>query len=611
MCSEERPQPDDASNAPSLPADTTSESSDEATALTTAPTTEPAAEPIVEIVAAPSDEPPREPWPLTRYLATHNPLYVVSAAFIVYGLFVSFPAEAMPGRVPALALSLAGYVLLLGGTACVLRKLGVLWEDLRMLGLLAVLLLTMVSLALDNPLQADPKTGPLWSLGGALFAAAVAEALVFGLRMRLPLGYRLPYHGLMSLFFLYPIAVQQFAVEAADLRLQWLLFGFATVAAAILLTLVPAILGGPAYVSQNGTPWRFPWYPLAIFAPLVLFVCGRAYFLCESFHVVGEHESIFDPYFLAPLWLALAVLFLAGRRHTRSRLPTNMALMLPAFAAATSFLHSGDDAAQQAFLDQFRAATGMLPPLAVLIAVGAFYGAAAIARVPRAFLGFNAAVVTATFVGRDSTSLFDPPAVMMSWPLLIAGLLLLGRAMLRGEAAKGLAGALSLTAFVVVEGARHPGFPEMILGYHLLIGLFWLLAWRITSEASLSFRVASVAMIVVALVNQYTRGRTGILLEVPDWIVPWYLPCLFLATFSASVLLNDKLLRYTALAILFRMVGVFGIRGYRWAKLYVAGLDALVAGLALFAAAVGISLARRPKPATVPLDDAAPEPQQT
>ena len=85
-----------------------------------------------------------------------------------------------------------------------------------------------------------------------------------------------------------------------------------------LLLLVPAAGRGSAYVGKNGSPWRWPLYP---WSPYFVIACGlavRCYSLCVSFHYVNGNRTIFAPYFLVPIGLAVSIVWLeigiAGRR---------------------------------------------------------------------------------------------------------------------------------------------------------------------------------------------------------------------------------------------------------------------------------------------------------
>ena len=103
---------------------------------------------------------------------------------------------------------------------------------------------------------------------------------------------------------------------------MWLLFGFATVAGLIFLTLLPAARRGAAYVAGNGSPWRWPLYPWTLFILLALAVPARAYLLCISMHLPqgdAQGQLVIGPYFLVPFGFALAALLLEIGLESRRR----------------------------------------------------------------------------------------------------------------------------------------------------------------------------------------------------------------------------------------------------------------------------------------------------
>ena len=101
--------------------------------------------------------------------------------------------------------------------------------------------------------------------------------------------------------------------------MQWALFGFSPLAGLALLLLVPAARGGAAYVAKNGSPWRWPLYPWSLFVVIAGGVGVRCYSLCVSFHYVSGSQTIFGPYFLVPIGLAVSLIWLeigiAARRR--------------------------------------------------------------------------------------------------------------------------------------------------------------------------------------------------------------------------------------------------------------------------------------------------------
>ncbi len=220
---------------------------------------------------------------LIRFVCSHNPFYVISAWFVFSGLRVSFDTGGDSFETWALVGGLAGYALLLAGAACLLIRLGKVWEDVRSLIVLILLMFLAISVSLDGAIAHRPEQGRLWLIGAFALAAAVSESSLRGLRVRLPLGYRAPYYLILSLFFLYPVALSPLVLTPGSLALQWGLFGFSAAAGIAFLTLLPAVRRGTDYVRNNGTPWSWPWFPWTVFAVLGFAVCLRAYYLCESF----------------------------------------------------------------------------------------------------------------------------------------------------------------------------------------------------------------------------------------------------------------------------------------------------------------------------------------
>src|SRR6516164_10250340 len=109
---------------------------------------------------------PRAGRGLLRRVCTKNPFYVLSAGLFLVGLYLSFGAQT--GDVDAWALmgGLAGYTLLLAATACLLVRFGNVWDDVRTVLLLVVLMFLATSVTFDEVLVFDPVRGVLCYLAG-------------------------------------------------------------------------------------------------------------------------------------------------------------------------------------------------------------------------------------------------------------------------------------------------------------------------------------------------------------------------------------------------------------------------------------------------------------
>src|SRR5262245_18790796 len=150
-----------------------------------------------------SSKPPA--FPVLRWVCTSNPFYVISAALFLFGLRVSFGTHAREIDSWALMGGLAGYTLVLAVAALVLVRYGRVWNDVRTVLLLVVLMFLATSVTFDELLVFNPQRGQWYCAGGLVFAVALTELLLRGIRLPFPLLFRLPYHLALALFFLYPL----------------------------------------------------------------------------------------------------------------------------------------------------------------------------------------------------------------------------------------------------------------------------------------------------------------------------------------------------------------------------------------------------------------------
>src|SRR5262245_29425047 len=298
---------------------------------------------------------------VVRWVCTSNPFYVISAGLFLAGLWMSFGSYERDEDAWALMAGLAGYTLLLAATAFLLVRFARVWDDARTVLLLVVLLFLATSVTFDGLLALEPGRGFLFYASGLLFAVAVSEGLLRGIRLALPGWFRTAYYVILALFFLYPLALVPLLARPRSEALMWGLFGFAPAAGLAFLTLLPAVRRGPDYVRGNGSPWGWPLYPWTLFGLLALAVPARAWLLCWSLHwldAVNFQRLIFGPYFLVPFGLAVAVLLLEVGLAPRGRAVLGLALAAPAGLAALTLIGHRDDPFYQQFLAAFTARLG-------------------------------------------------------------------------------------------------------------------------------------------------------------------------------------------------------------------------------------------------------------
>jgi hypothetical protein len=543
------------------------------------------------------------PWPTTsaaprgilRWICTSNPFYVLSAVLFLGGLRLS--VEAQPEGVQAVALmaGLAGYTLLLAATAWLLVRFCKVWDDVRTLLLLVVLLFLATSVTFDEVLVFNPERGLVCFGAGLLFAVVVSEALLRGLGLRLPSWFRVPYYLLLGLFFLYPLFLQPLLADPRGEALQWGLFGFSTVAGLIFLMLLPAIRAGDAGLRDSAAPWSWPAYPWALFVILAIAVPGRALLLCWSMQLLGAARPdllIFGPYFLVPFGFALAVLVLEAGLVTRRASLLAVALLLPVGLIVLAGVGHRGDLIYQEFLTLFRFRLGGDPLFVALILGTAYYGYAVLRRVPLAVDALTAALVVLALTPTNVLARGWPRLSALE-PLLAAGVLQITVGLWRRSSVRGLAGLGALLAGVVLAlPVVAPGEPAgvLLVGHIGVLGLL-LLGGLFRDRLGNLLQVVGVALMLIA-------GLSAVYLWLrPQPPAPRWLLGLYPLALAAMLLVYGWWVRRAWIPRLAGLVvacwlGAVSWEGYWTLRQIVQGLDYLALSLALFAVAVLVSLGK-------------------
>jgi hypothetical protein len=543
-------------------------------------------------------------WLVLR-VCTSNPFYVVSAGLFLAGLYASFERNGGDVETWALLSGLGGYTLLLAGTAFLLVRFANAWDDLRTVLLLVVLMFLATSVTFDEVLVLEPGRGALYFLLGLAFAVIVSEGLLRGIRLRLPGWFRLPYYLILGLFFLYPLEVRALLDWDGNLpagpqpvrseALMWGLFAFAPVAGLLALTLLPAIRRGPAYVQGNGSPWRWPLYPWTLFGLLGLAVPGRAFLLCWSMDLPGNGDRdylIFGPYFIVPFGLCATVLLLEIGLVGGHCAVQRLALAVPLGLALLAGIGHRGDPIYQEFLATFVQRLGGTPLFWTLVAVVAFYGYAALRRVPFALGHLTAGLALLAFVspgslgGGDLVSPQQPPIAALA-------LLQLALGIARRSAWHSLLGGVGLAIAVTLalpEGAGTVPWRGAVAG-HLVVLAVLIVGAVFKDDAGQLLRAAGSVLVFLACIAVSLGGLTIAAAQLPWWVV-FYPPVL------AGLLAGyGGLLRCRFAYVLAALAGAIwlattGWRGYAALRQIVSGLDPMALGLAAFILAVLISLGK-------------------
>jgi hypothetical protein len=526
---------------------------------------------------------------LVRVLYTSNPFYILSADLVFAGLRMSFGPGGPAAESWALAGSLAGYTLLLAATACVLIRLGRLWDDLRTLLLLVVMMFLAIAMSCDDTMAADPRKGIAGCAAGLAFAVAVSEVVLGTIRLRLPGWYRAAYYAILGLVFLYPVALVPLLGDPEDPSLQWALFGFAPTAALAVAMLVPAARRGRAGIAKNGSPWRWPLYPWSLFLVLIGALCVRSWSLCVSFHYVVGSRSIFGPYFLVPIGMAVALVWLEIGIAARRRGIMTAASLVPLVLACLAMAGHRDEWVYRQFVGRFITTLGGSPAYLTLLAAVAFLAYAGMRRVPAAVELMGIALAGLAVVGPRTVDLagLDWPRAL---PMAGAGIVMSLAAWRHRDSRRALLAAACLVV-ATTRGAGDLGAVAFTWPIALHLAVAALMALGVMFDdgtGRVARHVGAAALLLMGL--DAATGSPRIWPAMPARLIAWY-PLLIAAWGGMfGLLLRDRLYLISAGASLAGWLGHSGVQTYGQLRKVVIGLDQIAWGMLFFLLAMAISL---------------------
>ena len=455
---------------------------------------------------------------VARWLYTKNPFYLLSACFVLFGLQKIYgTGMASPMGAWTLVLALCGYTSLLVLTTLLIIRLGKVWEDARSLVLIVLLLFVALSTSFDGLCNEFPSTAYYVLLFGFILSIVLTEGLIFGLRVRFPFFFRLPYYVILGIFFATPLWV---ATGINDLPIQvvrWRIFLFPTISGLAALTLLPAIHRGADYVKDNGTPWRWPWFPWTVFGLLAVGVVVRSYGLTLSFYPAFGFRSNFGLYYLIPFVLAvLTILFEISLVHGVRRLRYGALMAVPVVLMLA--IPSGSGKAYDRFLASFTETIGA-PLWVATLAMTGFYAYCWIRGSRFAEFGLMSSLGVLVILDRfHGVSL---PTHPWNWqPLLVAGLIqsfafVCERKSWRCFTACGLLAAVS----TLVVGDASFGVSSFHMFYHIVfVGCLLIGCAFVDDFARLLLYVAALTMILVGVAAPLLRFGGS----MPDTTVSLY-----------------------------------------------------------------------------------------
>jgi len=470
-----------------------------------------------------------------------------------------------------------------------LIRVGKLWDDLRSLLILVVMMFLAMALCGDETIAADPRRGMVGCAGGFLFAAVVTEAVLRTIRLRLSGWYRGAFYLILALVFLYPIALVPVLSDPESPRVQWALFGFSALAGLVLIALVPAARGGAAFVAENGSPWRWPLYPWSLFVVMVAGLGVRCYSLCVSFHYVGGSRTIFGPYFLVPIGLAVSVVWLEIGIASRRRAVMVAAAGLPLLLACMAMIGHRYEAIYMHFLDLFIGTLGGSPAFLTLIAAILILAYAAARRVPLAWELMAVGLAALAVVGPKTITLFDTVSPR-SLPLVAAGLVVGSVAARHRHSWRAVLAAGLLVAGITRGQAEFwPHANQLAIVLHLSIGAMLVVSAVFNDRLAELLRVYGASLLLVlgvAVAVHWSWAQVAI----PAALSAWYPLVTIVLCWSYGFWIRDRLYLAIAAANLAAWLAYSGSEIYEQLHRLVAGLDQIAWGMVFFLIAMAISL---------------------
>jgi hypothetical protein len=545
----------------------------------------------------PKSRPKQPPWRdrnspatrLLRFLYTSNPFYILSADLVFIGLKTLHAADDRVSAVWALAASLAAYTLLLALTACALIRFGGLWEDLRSLLVLIVVMFLAIAISLDDLMARDTVNGSIAYVCGYLFVIVVTECVLLATRLRLPCPYRIPYYVILGLIFLYPILISPLMGDPDSMALQWSLFGFSPLAGFAITLLIPAARLGPTYLSRLGNPWRWPFYPWTVFVVLIAGLCARSYSLCVSFHYVGGSRTIFGLYFLIPIGIATSLVWLELAIQSGRRLLMLGAASTPLCLACLLPLIRRDDEVYRHFSEQFAQALGATPCYVSLMAAIAFLAYAVKRRVPGAWELLTLGLLALAFIG-PNTFAIDELTQVQPLTMTAAGLVLWVRAMsVRDGVRAAVASCFLIMGMTCFLGSGTPVAQSPWIALHLaLLALLCVGAMFDDRAGRISRRMGAFALALVALLSILRVPHAEPVLRSD--LAAAHILCLALVSCLYGRMLRDRAYVRSGAVIIAVWLVYFGVDTYRRARTVIPGVDQIALGLVSFVIAMSISL---------------------
>jgi hypothetical protein len=243
-----------------------------------------------------------------RFLYTENPFYLISCFLILYGIqLMAVNRPTALSRAIVMSSSIAFYAVVMAITVIAVVRLAKVWQDARSIFLVVLIALAAYSSGFDETCVNDPQMAWWFAGAGGVLTFCLIESVVRGCRLRLAAAYRVAMYAMFVVFMFAPPIFGGWVRSRNEAAAGWSSVIFSVAFAAAMLLLIPAMRRRGVDLRHNGSPWKWPAYPLAAFFILVVLAGIRVHAIWMSFGFYGRPVR-FEPFLIMPLFFSGLIL---------------------------------------------------------------------------------------------------------------------------------------------------------------------------------------------------------------------------------------------------------------------------------------------------------------
>ena len=242
-----------------------------------------------------------------KVLYNQNPFYLISCLLVIYGCqSLAISGGGLIEKSFSMAGGIATYTLLMAFVCIAVVRLAKVWDDARSIFIVVVISLVAVTTGFDELCIGDQPMALAFGSATAVLVILVTECVLWVCRIRFSFWYRVAFYSHFVVLIGFPLLLGRAVAMRNDPLANWGSVLFSIAIGATTLLLIPALRRGPNSIAENGTPWRWPLYPLSAFLVMLVLAGIRSHAIWISFGFYGTAGK-FEPFLLLPILAAVLV----------------------------------------------------------------------------------------------------------------------------------------------------------------------------------------------------------------------------------------------------------------------------------------------------------------